>query len=352
VNKYNQVMPEGKTVFIGIDMHRNKWHLTAVIEDEVVFSGAMPADPEALLKFLKRYCNNPIESVYEAGYFGFWLYELLNDSGIKCTVTPPTLVPMEYGNHVKTDKRDSRKLACLLSRNILKKVWVPSPQQLAHRQVLRRRQKLIGDRMRMQHRIKSELCFYGITVDKPRGAWPAYFVNQLKDISFADPFQQQSFWVLLEEYEYLNQLVEQQTKLLKELAASENYEKQVRLLRTIPGIGPVSAMSLLLELGDISRFARAEQLAGYVGLTPAQYSSADKIRMGRITRCGKNSLRAVLTEAAWTAIKKDPELRSFYENLKFRRGAKKAIVAVARKLLLRCRRILLENRSYCLKKAA
>jgi len=352
VNKYNQVIPEGKTVFIGIDMHRNSWHLTAIVENEVVFSGALPADPEALLKFLKRYGSNPIELVYEASCFGFWLYELINHSGIKCTVTPPTLLPMEYGNHVKTDKRDSRKLAFLLSKNILKKAWVPSPQLCAHRQVLRRRQKLIGDRIRVQHRIKSELCFYGITTSSHPRAWPAYFVTQLKEIEFADPFQQQSFWVLLEEYQSLNHLVEQQTLLLKELAASEHYEKQVRLLRTIPGIGPISAMSLLLELGDISRFARAEQLAAYVGLTPAQYSSADKIRMGRITRCGKNSLRAVLTEAAWTAIKKDPELRSFYENLKFRRGAKKAIVAVARKLLLRCRRVLLEMRPYCLNEAA
>lgn len=352
MKKYNQVIPEGKTVFIGIDIHRNSWHLTAIVENEVIFSGALPAAPEALLKFLKRYDNSSIESVYEAGYSGYWLYEMLNHSGIKCTVTPPTLLPMEYGNHVKTDRRDSRKLAFLLSKGILKKVWVPSPQLCAHRQVLRRRQKLIGDRMRVQHRIKSELYFYGVTIAMPRGTWPAYFVTQLKEIEFAEPFQQQSFWVLVEEYEYLNQSVEQQTRLLKELAASEHYAEQVRLLRTIPGIGPISAISLLLELGDISRFARAEQLAAYVGLTPAQYSSGDNIRMGRISRCGKNSLRAVLTEAAWSAIKKDSELRSFYENLKFRRGAKKAIVAVARRLLLRCRRILLDRRPYCLKKAA
>lgn len=352
MKKYNQVIPEGKTVFIGIDIHRNSWHLTAVLEDEVIFSGTLPADPEALLKFLKRYSHNSIRVVYEAGYFGFQLYELLMDSGIKCTVTPPTLVPMEYGNHVKTDRRDSRKLAFLLSKNMLKKVWVPSPQLCAHRQVLRRRQQLIGDRIRVQHRIKSELCFYGVTIARPRGAWPAYFLKQLKDLEFVDPFHQQSFWVLLDEYEHLNRSIKQQNLLLKKLAASELYEKQVRLLRTVPGIGPISAMSLLLELGDISRFARAEQLAAYVGLTPAQYSSADKIRMGRITRCGKNSLRAVLTEAAWTAIKKDPELRSVYENLKFRRGAKKAIVAVTRRLLLRCRRVLLEMRPYCLKQAA
>jgi len=352
VKKYNQIVPEGKTIFVGIDLHRSSWHLTAIVEDEVVFSGSLPVDPTALLKFLKRYGNNPIEAVYEAGCFGFWLYELLNDSGIKCTVTPPSLVPMEYGNHVKTDKRDSYKLAYLLSKNILKQVWVPSPQLCDHRQVLRRRQKLIGDRVRVQHRIKSELSFYGITIARSSGPWPAYFVNQLKEIVFTDPFHQQSFWVLVEQYEYLNQLVEQQTHLLKELAASKLYAEQVKLLRSIPGIGLISAMYLILELGDVSRFTRTEQLAAYVGLTPAQYSSGEKIRLGRITRCGKSNLRAILTEAAWTTIKKDPELRTVYEKLKARRGAKKAIVAVARRLLLRCRRVLLDKRPYRLSVAA
>jgi transposase len=352
VNKYKQNIPEGKTVFIGIDLHRNSWHMSAVVDDEIIFSGTLPADPEALMKFLRRYHRNTIRVVYEASCFGYWLYELLNDSGIECIVTPPTLVPMEYGNHVKTDKRDSRKLACLLSKGMLKKVWAPSPQLRAHRQALRRRQKLVSDRTRVKHRIKSELCFHGFTISYPQRSWSANFVARLKAIPIADPVQQQSFWILVEEYEYLNQLVEQQTDLLKILAASETYKDRVELLLTIPGIGPISAISLLLELGDVSRFARAEQLAAYVGLTPSQYSSGDKIRLGRITRCGKNSLRAVLTQAAWSAVRKSREFRKYYENLAYRRGSKKAIVAVARKLLLLSRIILLEDRPYYSQNAA
>lgn len=352
MKKYNRIMPEGETVFVGIDLHRLSWHITVICGEEVIFSGAHPPEPEKLLSFLKRYRPNRIEAVYEAGYFGFSLYELLKASGIQCTVTPPTLLPMEYGNHVKTDRRDSRKLAYLLSKKMLKAVWVPDPELCAHRQALRRRQQLMGDRVRVQQRIKSELCFFGLSIANPRGPWTESFYNRLKEIVFENSYMKLSFLSLLNEYEYLNQLIEQQTQLLKDLAVSELYFERVRLLRTVPGIGLLSAMYLLLELGDITRFARAEQLAAYVGLTPSQYSSGENVRMGRITRCGKSELRAILTEVAWTAIKKDPELLKVYENLKFRRGAKKAVVAVARRLLLRCRRVLLDGTPYRLPVAA
>jgi len=352
MKKNIQDNPRGNIVFVGIDMHRLSWHVTVIFDDEVVFSGAQPPEPQKLLSFLERYRDNQIEAVYEAGYFGFRLYELLNDSGIECIVTPPSLLPMEYGNHVKTDRRDSRKLAYLLSKRMLKAIWVPSPEICAHRQVLRRRQQLIGDRTRVQQRIKSELSFFGVSIARPRGPWSESFFNQLREIAFSSSYISRSFLSLLNEYACLNQLIEQQTRLLMELSTSELYAKTVKLLQTVPGIGLISAMYLILELGDVSRFARAGQLAAYVGLTPSQYSSGEKVRMGRITRCGKSALRAILTEVAWTAIKKDHGLRMVYDNLKFRRGAKKAILAVARRLLLRCRRVLLDRRPYRLHEAA
>jgi transposase len=105
-------------------------------------------------------------------------------------------------------------------------------------------------------------------------------------------------------------------------------------------------MELLLELQDVGRFRRADELAAYVGLTPSQYSSAERVRMGRITKSGKNSLRATLVEAAWHLVGRDPAARQHYEQLKARAGAKRAIIAVARKLLLCTRRMLLNNEFY------
>jgi transposase len=163
---------------------------------------------------------------------------------------------------------------------------------------------------------------------------------------------QKSFNRILEQYEFLTAQIDKQTKLLRELPETELYQKRVEILQSIPGIGVISAMELLLELQDVSRFRRAEQLAAYVGLTPSQYSSADKVRMGRITGIGKNTLRSLLVEASWTLIRKDHGMREKYDRIKIRSGGKRAIVAIARTLLLRMRRMLLDKQIYTLDLAA
>jgi len=163
---------------------------------------------------------------------------------------------------------------------------------------------------------------------------------------------QESFNRLLEQYEFLSAQIDKQTQMLRELSENELYQERVKILQSIPGVGVISAMELLLELQDVSRFRRAEQLAAYVGLTPSQYSSADKVRMGRITGIGKNTLRAILVEASWKLITKDQVMRENYERIKIRSGGKRAIVAIARTLLLRMRRMLLDEQAYALSRAA
>jgi transposase len=163
---------------------------------------------------------------------------------------------------------------------------------------------------------------------------------------------QESFNRLLEQYEFLSELVNKQTRILKELAKTHLYRKRVKILTSIPGVGVITAMEILLELQDVSRFRRADQLAAYVGLTPSQYTSGDKLRMGRITGIGKNSVRVVLVEASWWLIRKDKAMRIKYEKIKARAGAKRAIVAIARNLLLRIRRMILDTQPYALAQAA
>jgi transposase len=157
---------------------------------------------------------------------------------------------------------------------------------------------------------------------------------------------QESLKRLLEQYLFLDEQINKQTDLLRELSGTALYKERVEILTTIPGIGMIAAMELLLELQNVRRFQRADQLAAYVGLTPSQYSSADKIRMGRITCVGKNSLRAMLVQASWALIRKDGVVREKYDRLKSRSGGKRAIVAVARTLLIRMRRMLLDNNPY------
>lgn len=344
-SKATQLHP-GETVFVGIDLHRQRWHVTVRTADVELHSASIPGTWEALEQLLAPFRGHPVEAVYEAGYFGYWLHDRLVGSGAGCVVTPPSLIPQEPANRVKTDRRDSRRLAHLLAKGMLKRVWVPSPREREERQVVRRRRHLIGDRVRAQNRIKAELRFYGVELPEPHGPWRRVYVENLRRLRLPSRWAQESFARLLEQYEFLTAQIEKQTRLLRELAQTPAYRERVAILRSVPGVGLIAAMELLLELQDVERFRRADQLAAYVGLTPSQYSSAEKVRMGHITGIGKNSLRATLVEASWRLVAKDKAMREKYEGIKARAGAKRAIVAVARNLLLRMRRMLLDEQPY------
>ncbi len=352
MRRYKEWLEKSKRVFVGVDLHRLQWHVTIRTEDVELLSASIPGAWDSLRKLLDRYRGQEIQVVYEAGYFGYWLHDHLVEYGVECIVTPPSLIPEGQGNRVKTDRKDSRKLAEYLAKGILKRVWVPSAEERCQRQVIRRRRQLIGDRVRTQNRIKAELRFYGIEVPSATGRWSKAYVENLHRLRFDNRWMQESFQRLLEEYAFLSTQIERQTVVLRELAETTEYRERVKILRTVPGIGLIAAMELLLELQDVSRFRRADQLAAYVGLTPAQYSSGEKVRMGRITGVGKNALRGTLVEVAWRLIGKDPAMREKYDRIKARAGSKRAIIAIARTTVVRTRRMLLDHRPYVVGLAA
>jgi transposase len=350
--KYNITLPDGEVIYVGVDLHIKSWHVTVRTFDLELFNSSIPGTWDALRSLLVRYCGHPIKVVYEAGYFGFWLHDLLAEFGAECIVTPPSLIPQQAGNRVKTDRLDSRKLALYLAKGLLKRVWVPSPQERAERQVARTRRQLVRDRVRVQQRIKALFRCYGLPLPEHTGKWSARFVEGLSRIKFAHRWVEESLRSLLEQYQFFTAQILQQTHLLKKLAETARYQERVKVLRSIPGVGLIVAMELLLELQGVERFGRAEELAAYVGLTPAQHSSAERVRMGHITRAGKKSLRGTLIEASWYLIGKDQGMRRKYEQIKARAGAKRAIVAIARHLLLCVRRMLLDQQMYSPAKAA
>ena len=339
-------------LYVGIDMHQRTWHVTIVLDGVVLLSVSMPAEWASLRKLLDRYTGYRIHAVYEAGYFGYSLYDRLVDHGVDCIVTPPNMIPQESGNRVKTDRIDSQKLAVLLSRGLLKSIAVPSAEERTHQSVLRRRHQLVSDRVRVQLRIKAELRYYDIPFPEIQGKWSKTFVENLHKLHFQNRWLAESFQRLLAGYDHLSVEIEKQTQLVQELAKTDRYRDDVALLRTIPGIGTLTAMEFLVELQSIHRFRNGDALSAYVGLTPSQHSSGEHVRMGRITRSGKGHLRSLLVEASWVLVSKDPAMKEKYQTLKYRAGAKRAIVAIARKLLVRARRVLLDRTAYVLGKAA
>ena len=190
---------QGEELFVGIDLHKRSWHVTIRTADVEIFSHSIAGRWPELKKVLNRYKGCRIHAVYEAGFLGFWLFDHLTQHGVDCIVTPPSLIPQEHGNRVKTDRLDSRKLARLLAKGLLKSIWVPSAKERFHRQVIRRRRQLVGDRVGTQNSIKSELCFYGIDLPTPRDPWTQVYFAKLQRVKCNNRGMQQSFNQRLEQ---------------------------------------------------------------------------------------------------------------------------------------------------------
>ena len=167
-------------------MHKKSFHVTLRTFDCELSSHSIPASWSALKKLLSPFKALHIKAVYEAGYFGYWLYRHLSQWGVCCRVTPPSLIPQVSGNRVKTDRKDSKKLAFYLSRGMLKSIFVPSEEGLIQRKLIRHRRQLINDRNRVQNRIKSDLCFHGEKLPSDQGFWSRAFLSELSQLSERD----------------------------------------------------------------------------------------------------------------------------------------------------------------------
>ena len=346
--KKNQIKFKGKMENIGIDMHKVFWRITALVEGDIVLAVSL-ARPhyDSFKKLLAQSEGNYVRIAYEAGPGGFDLYDRLTDDGIECIATPPSLIPTESGSRVKTDKKDSYKLAKLLESNMLKKVWVLSAEERAHRQLVRTRRQIVNHRSDVMRQIKSLLLFHSIEIPfSKEKQWGRPFIIWIHDIELGNEYLNRSLKALVELFDYLSVEKKTLTQEVIQLARDEKYASRLKLLKTIPGIGCLSAMEILVELQDISRFKTADELAAYLGLTPSQYSSGEHIRMGHITHAGNDRVRTTLVESSWLLIGKDPQMRWKYEHIKHRRGGKRAIVAVARSLSARIRRMLIDQVPY------
>lgn len=342
----------GKRVFIGIDVHKESWHVTARTEGEEVFNGRIPASYHSLFQLLERFRNCRIKVAYEAGPSGFSLHDKLAEDGIDVVVTPPSLIPVESGNKVKTDKRDSRKLARLLESDMLKRVHVLTEEERMHRELVRTRRQLVGHRADVARQIKSKLLFYGISYPfSSKYGWGRPYIQWLKNVHCPEHLRI-SLDALIHLHEHLTGEMKKITRKILEMSLAEKYAGRVELLKGIPGIGVLTAMEILVELQNVARFARAEEIASYIGLTPSEYSTGQYVRQGRITRCGNARVRTALVETSWVLVGKDPLMRTKYLKLKTAKGAKRAIVAIARNLIIRIRVMLLRNEPYRIGKAA
>lgn len=329
-----QLTYEGKDVFIGIDVHKRTYSVVSIVAGEVVKKWQTSAVPKKLaLQLISYFPKANLKSVYEAGFSGFVLHRELEKVGIENLVVNPSSVEAAVHNRVKTDKRDALKLAGLREARRLKGVRVPSEKEENRRLLTRTRQQLVEERTAIKNKIRMKCHQMGLIAADDHREMSHKFVRELLESSRVPELN-----LVIEAYSQVWQTIEiQMKKLEKELERQALEDANEKIYRSVPGIGPLGARILSNELGDLSQFKNERQLFSYTGLTPGEQSSGDSIRRGHITRQGNSRVRWILCEAAWRAIKKDCELKEYFERLSVRRSKKKAIVAVARKLIGRIR---------------
>ena len=335
----NEISFKGQNIYVGIDVHLKSWSVTVLSENSVLKRFVQPPDPDALHKFLTRsYPEAEYYSVYEAGFCGFWIHERLMALGINNIVINPSDVPTTAGERIqKTDAVDSAKLARSLRSKELTGIYVPDSTSLEIRSLIRLRSTITKDITRQKNRIKSHLRFLGyeIPAEMCNKYWPKRFILWLRELDMKTQSGRQSLDFMLDLLENLRKEKLQMTRALRALSRTEQYEKPLELMMSVPGIGQQVGMALLAEIVDIKRFKDAGHLAKYVGLVPMCHDSGDHQGIGDITIRKHSFLRTLIVESSWIAIRQDPAMTLAFEGYCKRMKPSEAIIKIARKLVNR-----------------
>jgi transposase len=334
----------GKTVFIGIDVHKKTYAITAICEGEIVKRDTLKANHIYLLRYIRKYfVGAKIKTVYEAGFSGFGLHRYLLSEEIDSIVVHAASVEISARDRVKTDKRDSLKLATQLSHGRLKGIHVPAPGREAYREVSRTREKVARDKRRVGTRLKSLLYRQGLLGADDEDEICEKWLQKVAKFE-CDESIKYCIEVCIDEWRFLrNKIKEIDAELAKQAIADKELES---IYRSAPGIGPIHARVLANELENMRHFSNEKQLFSFTGLTPSEHSSGEHKRLGHISRQGRSVLRKTLIQAAWVAIYKDPSLMRIFERIARTAGKKRAIVGIARRLVGQIRSCLKSNVPY------
>jgi transposase len=290
-------MPDSTTTHLpvaGLDVHAASIRLAVVREAELLDERTLPYDCGLVERELRRLGATRV--CYEAGPTGFGLARHLRGAGLECDVVAPGLVPRRSSDRVKTDKRDARKLALLYQGGMLKPIWVPSAEQEAVRDLIRAREDARQDRSRARQRLGK----FVLRRDRrlPGKGWTLARRQWLGRQAFEHVAQQTAFDDYLLACDLLDRRIETLERQIDEWAAHDSFRQLVGRLRCLRGIDTLTAIGLVAEIGDFSRFRTAPAFMAYLGLVPSESSSGERRRQGSITKTGNNHARRLLIEAA------------------------------------------------------
>ena len=325
-------MPNQSKRYVAFDVHKSYVMVAAVNAAQAVVLPPRRVSFSRFEEWISKHLTSTDEVVLEATTNAWYVHDQLAPVVAKVVVAHPYKVKLIAAAAVKTDKIDTLSLAKLLAAKLVPAVWVPPVVVCELRALLSHRRRLVGQQTAAKNRLHSVLHRHNIVptggslfAQNQRAWWfslelpPSENLRVRQDLATLDHLKPQLDEVQLE---------------LVRLSTAQPWAEPVPYLLQLPGIGLITAMTMLAAIGDISRFASAKKLVGYAGLGVRIHASGQTYRVGGITKEGRRDLRSVAVEAAWTAVRVDPYWRAQFERLQRRIGRNKAIVAIARKLLV------------------
>jgi len=255
----------------------------------------------ALRRFIDR-LGGPegLAVCYEAGPGGFDLLRVLAGLGVACDVIAPSLIPVRAGDRIKTDRRDAKQLVRLYRAGQLSYVQPPTPETEGLRDLMRCREDLRRARTSARHRVSKQLLRYGRIYRDGRSQWTrmhrAWIARQRLD----DPLAQAALSQMLVHLDGLDRQLDALDRDLEEIARGARWQAVVEILTRFKGISTRTALGLIAEIGDFSRFSHPRELSAWLGIVPCEYSSGEQRHRGHITKTGNDHARRLLIEAAWS----------------------------------------------------
>jgi transposase len=331
-------------LYAGCDLHKQTISICIVnpARQIVKRERLLCANEEAIRRFFEGL--GEFEAVVEATASYEWFVRLIEPLAHRVVLAHPKKLRVIAESTRKSDTLDAQVLAEFLALDMIPASYRPTPRQRDHRQLVRQRDRIQKRLTSAKNRIRRMLANYN--ADRPQlfNAEGLAFLQQVR-LSAADRFSMNQF---LEEYDFGRRQLKAAEQQIQAFAAQGPVRERERreLLKTIPGVGFVTAEVILAELADIARFRSQSRVAAYAGLAPGQRESAGKRQELHLEKAGSGLLRATMIEAAWRLVRLSPRWKGNYEKLKARLKAKKAIVAVARRQLTLVAAILQTGRPY------
>jgi transposase len=296
-------MSKRSTVFVGLDVHKEAIsvaYATGRRGEEPTYVGRIGTGRRDVEKLIRRLSSKGSDLVfaYEAGPCGYVLYRYLTGRGLECHVVAPSLIPRKPGDRVKTDRRDAVQIARLLRSGDLTPVYVPRVEDEAIRDLCRARQDAIGCLKNARMRLKAMLLRLGLNYTG-RANWTDAHRRYLAKVVCPTPAQQIVFQEHVRAIDEQDQRVKRFEQELFERVRSWRLCPVVEALQALRGVQMTVAVTMVAEIGDMTRFDNPRQLAAFLGLTPSEYSTGDTRRLGRITKAGNSHARKALVEGSW-----------------------------------------------------